>query len=65
MKYLIMNQNFYKSKFPLFHKFKFLELMYFINGANILQIVFDFITYSKITYFFSLVFPNTLLTCPK
>ena len=65
MKYLITNQNFYRSKLPLFHEFNFLKehihvnkatltfdsfiQFNYLNGTNILQIVFDFITYSEVT----------------
>ena len=60
MKYLTMNQNFYKSKFLLLqvscgsHEFNFLKKIYscsyihvinkYLTGTNILQIVFDVIT---------------------
>ena len=63
MKYLIMNQSFYKSKLLLLHGFDILKqhimliqqyhlhLIFFIKfnyliRTNILQIVFDFNTYS-------------------
>ena len=42
MKYLITNQNFYKSKFPLFHEFTFLEKHVSVNKAT-LQIFDRFI----------------------
>ena len=65
VKYLISNQNIYKSKLPLFCKFDFLKkhiynkamfLIFdvfikfnYLIGPNIVQIVFDFITNSIVT----------------
>ena len=39
MKYLITNQNFCKSKLPLFHEFNFLKDNVYVNEAT--SLIFD------------------------
>ena len=58
MKYLFTNQKFHKSKLPLFREFSFLKFKYLI-GPNILQLIFQCITYSIVADI------ETPLTCPE